>query len=53
MLRLDLWKAKLRTAKAELKIRTRDNNAAARAYSKCVKTIAQLEDKINAYLARS
>ena len=53
MLRINLWKAKLRVAKAELKIRTRDNNAAARTYNKCVKTIAQLEGKINAFLARS
>jgi hypothetical protein len=53
MLRIDLWKSKLKAAKAELKIRKRDNNAATRAYEKCVKTIAQLEGKINAYLART
>lgn len=53
MLRITLWKAKLKAAKAELKIREKDYNASGRIYVKTIKTINQLEEKINAYLAKT
>jgi hypothetical protein len=49
MKRLDLWKAKLKAAKAELRIRDRDANAAVRALMRVRATITELEGKINAY----
>ena len=52
MKRLDLWKAKLKTAKAELRIRGREANAAARAVIRVQTTITQLEKKIDDYLAK-
>ena len=52
MKRLDLWKAKLKTAKAELRIRAREANASGRAYSKCRKEIFDLEKKIERHLAK-
>ena len=52
MKRLDLWKAKLKTAKAERRIRYRNFNAAARAYANCKKEIIELENKIERYLAK-
>ena len=52
MKRLDLWKAKLKTAKAELRIRDRTLNAATRAYANCKKEIYQLEKKIERHLAK-
>ena len=52
MKRLDLWKAKLKTAKAELRIRDRNLNASARAYAKCAQTIIDLEKKIERHLAK-
>jgi hypothetical protein len=53
MLRITLWKAKLKAAKAELKIREKDYNASGRIYVKTIKTINQLEEKINAYMAKT
>jgi len=50
--RFDLWKAKLKVAKAELRIRNRELNAAVRAYHKCRKEILVLENKIDNYLAK-
>jgi len=49
MNRLTQLKAKLRTAQAELAIRTRTQNSASRAYNKVTARIAELEAKINAY----
>jgi len=46
MNRLTQLKAKLRTAKAELAIRTRTQNSASRAYNKVTARIAELEKKI-------
>jgi hypothetical protein len=46
MKRLDLWKAKLKAAKAELRIRDRDVNAAMRAVNRVLTTIEELENKI-------
>ena len=52
MKRLDLWKAKLKAAKAERRIRYRNFNAAARAYANCKKEIIELEKKIDNYMAK-
>ena len=46
MSKLNTLKAKLRTAQAELAIRTRTHNSAARAYNKVTAHIADLEKKI-------
>jgi len=46
MNQLTQLKAKLRTAKAELAIRTRTQNSASRAYNKVTARIAELEQKI-------
>ena len=46
MNRLTHLKAKLKTAQAELAIRTRTNNIASRAYNKITARIADLEKKI-------
>jgi hypothetical protein len=43
MKRLDLWKAKLKTAKAELRIRERNLNASTRAYANCKREIIELD----------
>jgi hypothetical protein len=52
MKRPDLWKAKLKVAKAELRIRTRDFNAALRAVIRVRRTIDQLEKKIDNHMAK-
>lgn len=52
MKRLDLWKAKLKAAKAELRIRDRDANAAMRALMRVRATIIELENKIDRHLAK-
>jgi hypothetical protein len=52
MKRLDLWKAKLKAAKAELRIRDRDANAAVRALMRVRATITELENKIDRHLAK-
>ena len=52
MKRLDLYKQKLKAAKAELPMRMRQYNAAARHFRKTFQTIKELEQKINVYLAK-
>jgi hypothetical protein len=52
MKRFDLWKAKLKVAKAELRIRDREANAAVRALMRVRATIIELEKKIDNYLAK-
>jgi hypothetical protein len=52
MKRIDLWKSKLKVAKAELRIRGREANAAARAVIRVHTTIKQLEKKIDNYVAK-
>ena len=49
MKRIDQWKAKLKVAKAELRIRERNANAAIRALMHVRTAITELEGKINAY----
>jgi len=53
MKRLELWKAKLKAAKAELKIHGRHARAVVRALRNTSKTIHDLEQKIEDYLAKS
>lgn len=52
MKRIDQWKAKLKVAKAELRIRNREANAAIRALMHVETTIKQLEKKIDNYMAK-
>jgi len=52
MKRIDLWKSKLKVAEAELRIRGREANAAARAVVRVHTTIKQLEKKIDNYVAK-
>jgi hypothetical protein len=52
MKRIDQWKAKLKVAKAELRIRNREANAAIRALMHVQETISQLESKIDKHLAK-
>ncbi len=53
MKRLDLWNAKLKAAKAELKIHGRHARAVVRALRNTSKTIHDLEKKIENHLAKS
>jgi hypothetical protein len=53
MKRLDLWKAKLKAAKAELKLHQRHAKAVVRALNNTHRTINQLEAKIENNLAKS
>jgi polyhydroxyalkanoate synthesis regulator phasin len=53
MRRIDLWKAQLKAALAEMKIRQREANAATRTVARLTKTIIQLENKIDNYMAKS
>ena len=52
MKRIDLWKSKLKVAKAERRIRFRNFNDAARAYATSKKEINLLENKIERHLAK-
>ena len=52
MKRIDLWKAQLKVAKAELRIRNREANAAIRALMNVEATIKQLARKIDNYMAK-
>lgn len=47
MKRIDLYKQKLRAAKAELPMRRRQHNAASRHLNKTLNTITELEKKID------
>lgn len=51
MLRIDLWKSKLKAADAELIIRYRQYNIAKRGLERTLKRVAELEKKIEAHLA--
>ena len=53
MKRLDLWKAKLKAAKAELKLHQRHANAVQRALFNTHRTVHDLEQKIENHLAKS
>ena len=53
MKRLDLWKAKLKAAEAEQRIRIRERSAADRTVVRLETLIIALEGKIHAYLAKS
>ena len=53
MKRIELWKAKLKAARAELEIHGRHARAVVRALRNTSKTINELEAKIENYLAKS
>lgn len=53
MNRLNQWKARLRTARAELKHKERQMNAATRSFGRTQTEIAKLEEKINALMAKT
>ena len=53
MRRIDLWKAQLKAARAELRIRDRQANAAVRTVVRLTNIIIQLENKIDNYMAKS
>ena len=53
MKRVDLWKAKLKAAKAELKLHQRHATAVVRALKNTHQTITDLEQKIENHLAKS
>ena len=52
MKRIDQWKAKLKVANVELRIRAREANAAVRALMRVRATIIELERKIDNHLAK-
>lgn len=49
---LEKLKAQLKAAKAELRIRARNQNAAYKAYCRCVILITKLENRIEIYMAK-
>ena len=53
MKRIDLWRAQLKAARAELRIRDRQANAATRTVVRLTKIIIQLESKIDNYMAKA
>ena len=53
MKRVDLWKAQLKAAQAELRIRDREANAAVRTVFRLTKIIIKLERKIDEHMAKS
>ena len=52
MRRIDLWKAQLKAARADLRIRNRESNAAVRTTVRQIKLVNELERKIDNYLAK-
>ena len=53
MKRIDMWKAKLKAAKSEVKHKERQMNAAIRSYMRTDNEVQKLEEKINDYLAKT
>ena len=49
---LEKLKAQLKAAKAELKVRARNVNAAYKAYDRCCDLITKLENRIEIYMAK-
>ena len=49
---LNKLKAELKAAKAELRIRARNVNAAYKAYDRCCDLIIKLENRIEIYMAK-
>ena len=52
MKRIDIWKAKLKIAKSEIKHKTRQLNAATRSYTRTKTLIESLEKKIEVHMAK-
>lgn len=53
MKRIELWKAQLKAARSELRIRIREKNAATRTVDRLENIIKQLEKKIDEHMAKS
>lgn len=53
MKRIDMWKAKLKAARSEAKHKERQMNSAVRSYLRTDNEVQKLEEKINAYLAKT
>lgn len=53
MKRIDQWKAKLKAERSALNHKKRQYNAAERSLARTIQQIMQLEEKINAYLAKT
>jgi len=51
--RIDQWKAQLKAARSELNHKKRQYNAAERSMARTVQEITKLEEKINAYMAKT
>jgi hypothetical protein len=53
MTRIELYKQRLKAARAELRMRQKQYNSAVRYLNKVLKTIHETEKKIDKYLAKS
>jgi len=53
MKRIDQWRAKLKAARSELNHKKRQYNAAQRSLAKTIQEIMQLEEKIDAFMAKT
>ena len=53
MKRLDFYRARLKAARSELRHKQRQYNAAERSMARTIKTILDLEKKIDAVLAKT
>ena len=53
MKRIDMWKAKLKAARSALNHKKRQYNAAERSMSRTIQEIMKLEEKIDAYMAKT
>ena len=52
MKRIDIWKAKLKIAKSDMKHKTRQLNSATRSYNRTKTLIDNLEKKIEIHMAK-
>lgn len=53
MKRIDLWKAKLKAARSEVKHKERQMNSAIRSYMRTDEELQKLEVKINDFMAKT
>jgi hypothetical protein len=53
MKRIDQWKAQLKAARSDLNHKKRQYNAAERSMARTIQVIMKLEEKIDAYLAKT
>lgn len=53
MKRIEQWKAKLKAAQSDLNHKKRQYNAAERSMARTTQEIVKLEEKINAFMAKT